>query len=127
MKIKLVLTIVTIYLLTSCEKQASHIYKITNTSSGTLKVVFKPTSDNSQTITISPNQITDLYADKLGTSRVSKYKQTGEYLTSFSAIDVYKNDTIKAKTIFLKTNSWTYKEVNKHAANYLVSISDNDF
>jgi len=129
MKIRFILAILIIYLFASCEKQASHIYKITNTSSGTLKVVFKPTAGNlsAQTIIIPPNEITDLYIDKLGVSRVSKYKQTSEYLTSFSSIDVFKNDTIKAKTIFLKTSFWTYKEVNRHTANYLVDIGDNDF
>jgi hypothetical protein len=129
MKTKFALTIFIIYLLTSCEKQASHTYQIINSSSGTLKVVFTPTDGNTstQTITISPDQITDLYVDNLGTSRVSKYKQTGEYLTSFNKIDVFKNDTIKAKTIYLKTDSWTYKQVNKHTADYIVFIRDNDF
>ena len=115
--------------LTSCEYEAHLSYKIKNKTVSPIRVIstymdVKPTAD---TFLIAPNnQATIAVIDK-GLNRVSYYKEKDEKLKDFSNIDIFKNDTIKSTTDFLKTDRWMYVETNNRSANYTLTVLSTDF
>jgi hypothetical protein len=117
----------------SCEKAADISYGMTNNSAGTIKVVFfntngsdRNTFNKRDSVLILPNSTATLTTQGKGNSRVSRYKENGEYLKEFEYIEVYHDD-VAAKTNFLKSAKWDYKEINKHRADYVCSVFQSDF
>jgi hypothetical protein len=116
-----------------CEKVADISYRMTNHSAGTIKVVFfntngsdRNTFNKRDSVLIPPHSTTILTTQGKGNSRVSRYKESDEYLKEFEYIAVYHDDIV-AKTNFLKSEKWEYQEKNKHLANYVCSVFQSDF
>ena len=114
--------------LASCEYEANLTYAIKNNSSSSIKIVFTNTKTlKDGTETISPASEKAIAIIGQGLSGVEEYKEKDANLRSFSKMDIYKNDTIKAKTDFLKTDRWEYTATSKHSADYLATVTDSDF
>jgi len=114
---------------TSCEYEAQISYKIKNNTTTTIKVISTNTDNKTKTETffISPNVQATIAINGQGLSGVSNYKEKGEKLRTFSKMDIFKNDSIKSNTDFLKTTRWTYIEKDTHSADYILTVLQTDF
>ena len=108
----------------SCEYEAQLSYKVANNTPSTIKIISEYTDSKTETDTslISPNSVMTIAVIGKGLNGVRYYKEKDETLSDFSKIDIYKNDTTKAITNFLKTNRWT-----NHSADYKSTVATTDF
>lgn len=116
-------------LLYSCDYEAQNSYKIINNSSTPIKVISTNTNGigSTDTFAIDVNAETTIAVISQGLNGIRSYKETGEYLRDFSKMDIFKNDTTRAATDFLKTERWTYYENSAHTADYKLTVENSDF
>lgn len=113
----------------SCEHEAQLSYKIKNDTSAPLKIIRTNTDGGvtTDTLVLPPNDQITIAVNRQGIGNVWKYKENGEKLRDFTTMDIFKNDSVKSKTDFLKTERWVYKETDKYAAEYVLTVSPTDF
>ena len=115
-----------ILLLYSCEYEAQISYKVSNDLSENIKVVF---NDNGKDITIvvDSKKTATIAVHGQGLSSVDNYKESSTQLSEFIILDIYKKDTIKSKTDYMKTENWTWHENDVHNAEYTTIVNNSDF
>lgn len=123
-----VLAVLTLFL-TSCEHEAYLSYKVKNSTASPIKVIteYKDIQTTTDTFLIAPNDEATIAIIGKGLSGVRYYKEKGEKLSEFSKVDIYKLDSSKSVTDFLKTNRWIYDETSNHSADYKLTVLLTDF
>ena len=125
---KLYTLIALFFVLISCEHFPDYTYKINNSTTSSLKVIVINTfSNRTDTIVIATQELYLIARNGHGMGTAKSKQEKGEYLMDFAKIDIYKNDTIKSNTDFLKTERWIYDEKDKYSADYILTVSDSDF
>jgi len=126
---KVMLSAALFFTFTSCEHQAMLTYKVHNSTSAPLRVVTTNTNgrDTTTTISIPAHEQATIAIIAQGLSGVRNYKETGDSLHELTGIDVFRNDTVMAKTSFLNTSRWHYHQNNAHSADYTSTVTDADF
>src|SRR5687768_10945101 len=106
----------------SCDKFSFHHYKVTNGCNSNIKVLLTDDKKPEDIIVNIPvGEEVEIYEDYRGNTRVERKKETGEYISCFKKLSIYKADTVLSKTDFTRTSTWTYKLINKYKAEYLVT------
>ena len=113
-------------LFTSCDRWCEFTYKVKNQASVPIKVI-STNRGKTEIFIIDTNRET-IIAKNLGPMTwVTNAKETGDSLRSFSKIDIFRDDTLKSQTDFLKTNLWVFKEISHFYADYTTTVKDTDF
>ncbi len=129
MKFRSYITVLLFLSFVACETEAALTYNITNNASFPVTVI-RTRADGqlfTDTFKIAPNSQITIAENGEGLDVVSTYKEVLDTLRRFPMINIYKNDTQKAKTDFRKTSRWTYNEKSKHQADYLLTVTESDF
>ncbi len=113
-------------LLYACEYEAQISYKVINESSYKLKVIFN-NNGKDQTVNIDTSESKIIVVHEQGLSSVDNYQETGDLLSGFNRMDIYKNDTINSQTDYKKTENWTWHKYDSHTAEYAAIVNDFDF
>lgn len=113
--------------LAACNKQAVIHYTVKNIASDSIMAVRSyPNSVISDTFYISYNQTITIGVSSPGNDHVSRYQETGTRLSQLSTVKVYKNNQ-ESRTNYMQRSYWTYIERGSKRAEYLATVTDNDF
>ena len=113
--------------LSACNKQAVVNYTIKNIASDSIMAVRSyPNSVSSDTFYISYNQTVTIGSSSPGNEHVSKYQETGSRLSKLSTVKVYKNNQ-ESRIDYMQSSYWNYIEKGSKRADYLATVTDNDF
>lgn len=128
--IKLIVVAILPLMAISCKKTSVLTYKMRNQAFDSILVVtFKPVGDTAITDTfrIAYNQEAVIDIRQPGKEHVSHYKEVGATLNDFSRIDVYRMSGQPSITLFSSPTAWKYEEHGKHLADYVCTVTENDF
>ncbi len=110
----------------SCEYEAQISYKVSNDLSENINVVFND-NGNDITIVVDTKKTVTIAVHGQGLSSVDNYKESSTQLSEFILLDVYKQDIIKSKTDYMKTENWIWHENDVHNAEYTTIVKNSDF
>ena len=133
MKQHVIILIIVLSTLASCEHESQLSYIIKNSSTSEIKVISINTNTNrhpqgpADTFAISVGESAIIAVNGQGINRVNSYKETAENLRDFTKMDIFKNDTMQSTVDFLKTSRWIYNETDRFTAEYLLTVTDSDF
>ncbi len=115
-------------IVTSCEHFPNYSYIINNSATSAIRVIVTNTfSNRTDTIIIDPQNQSLIAKNGHGIGTAKSKQEKGENLMDFTKMDIYKSDTIKSNTDFLKTSRWIYKETDKYSADYILTVNDSNF
>lgn len=113
----------------ACKQEATLSYKVKNIASDNIVVVSALPGDSLiyDTTTIGYNQTHTIRVVDEGKSHISTYKESGPFVTAFGALLVYRDSVMPSSATLLATSRWSYVEQGASRADYILTVTQNDF
>ncbi len=115
----------TTLLCTACRKESVIYYKVHNVSAAPITIKCDVRKEpGTKEWYIPANSEVIIAKDIPGTRNVYHYKETGEYMSVFSKIEIYRDNVLKDKTDVRQKEYWTYFDNNLNSADYTLIIHE---
>lgn len=115
----------TTLLCTACRKESVIYYKVHNVSLAAITIKCDLSKEpGTKEWYIPANSEVTIAKDVPGTRPVYNYKETGEYMSVFSKIEIYRDNTRKDKTDVRLKDYWIYFDNDLQSADYTLIVHE---